>query len=473
MSEKMNYTLEDVIEEDMIEALQNGDFKVYFQPKINMLTSHIYGAEALSRWVHKNRGIIPPDSYIPMFEQNGFITMLDRYVFQKVCEYKQKWKGKSYEHLMISVNMSRANLYVKGLIDSLVRMCQEYDVPTDEIEIEITENMFVKDSGELISFVSKLKKSGFHVSIDDFGSGYSSLNMLKDVDADVVKIDKNFLDIGEDDLKGRRIIRSIIGMCKELKFDVIAEGVETNNQIKFILECGCENAQGFYYSKPIPIEQFEEFADKYSAILNEAVRFHFMNDLQSEDGKYQCAYRGEGFTFEEGPVKGTHAIHFPGGKMETNMVKIPENVLFSESYTVMFWAKPDELKSWTSIIYVKYEVGFFSFSPLTTDGICTYRIRDSKDVHGWYDCEGKQLRENEWFHVAFSYSAKEEASTLYINGKKADKQNNVPVIRYPKRILLGGDVFKESYKGSVSELYIYYNVKNEEEIYNIYNSYLD
>lgn len=464
---------EDIVERDMEEALKNREFQVYFQPKVNMLTSHIYGAEALSRWVHHDRGLVPPDEFIPVFEKNGFIRQLDLYVFEEVCRYKAEWKGRSYEHIIISVNLSRANLYEKELPETLAGICKKYDVPMGEIEIEITENIFIKDCNELIAFVNKIKECGFGVSIDDFGSGYSSLNMLRNVNTDVVKIDKDFLNLSKDDVRGRRILKYVIGMCKELKLDVVVEGIENWEQIDMILECGCENAQGFYYSKPVDVDEFEEFAEKYSLIMNDSIHFPLKKDISCGNSKYQCSYDGTGFRFEEGPVDGAGSLYFPGGRMTHNTVRIHSDVLIAESYSVMFWAKPEVLSPWSSIFYVKYEGGFFSFSPLAEEGTCAYRIRDSRNVDGWYDNLGKALDAGKWYHIAMVYSAKKEESSLYINGEKAGGQTNVPTIRYPKRIILGGDVFQKSFQGNVSELIIYFNAKSEKEIQDIYQAYLD
>lgn len=473
MEDKQELEWEDIVERDMERALEDGEFQIFFQPKVNMLTSHIYGAEALSRWIHHDRGLIPPDKFIPIFEKNGFIKKLDMYVFERVCRYKAEWKGRNYEHIIISVNLSRENIQAKELPDALFGICEKYGVPAGEIEIEITENVFIKDSSELISFVDRLKELGFGVSIDDFGSGYSSLNMLRNVDTDVVKIDKDFLNMTKDDVRGRRILKYIIGMCKELKLDVVVEGIETWEQINMILGYGCENAQGFFYSKPINIDEFEKFADEYSMIMNDSICFPLKENISCSNDKYKCSYEGTGFRFEEGPVEGTGSLYLPGGAITQNTVSMQPELLVAESYTVMFWVKPEVLRPWSSTFYVKYEGGFFSFSPLANHGTCAYRIRDSRDVDGWYDNLGTALEAGQWYHIAMTYSARAEESRLYIDGEKAASRRNVPAIRYPKRIILGGDVFQQSFQGNISELTIYFNAKSEKEIRDIYKAYLD
>ena len=169
------------IELEMEKALEERQFQVYFQPKVNMVTSALCGAEALSRWVHPVKGVRPPAVYIPVFEKNGFIALLDMYIFEEACRIKQTWKGKKYEHIPVSVNMSRFHLYNHVFPERLEEIAGKYGIPTNEIEIEITESVFIRDSKELIRMVDRLQERGFLVSIDDFGSGFSALNLLKDI----------------------------------------------------------------------------------------------------------------------------------------------------------------------------------------------------------------------------------------------------------------------------------------------------
>ena len=177
------------IELEMEDALKNGEFHVYLQPKVNMVSSKLYGAEALSRWIHPTDGLRPPNAYIPLFEKNGFISQLDMYVFEQVCRLKASWVGKKYEHIPVSVNMSRLHLYNKQFPEVLEGIANQYGVSTKELEIEITESTFIIDSAELIKMVDLLHQKGFLVSIDDFGSGFSALNLLKDLSVDTLKID--------------------------------------------------------------------------------------------------------------------------------------------------------------------------------------------------------------------------------------------------------------------------------------------
>lgn len=200
------------IELEMEDALATGQFHVYLQPKVNMITNKLYGAEALSRWVHPVDGVRAPDLYIPLFQKNGFISKLDLYVFEEVCKLKASWEGKKYQHVPISVNMSRLHLYNKHFTEDLENIANKYGIPTNELELEITESTFIKDTHELIRVIDLLQSRGFLVSIDDFGSGFSALNLLKDMAVDTVKIDKEFLQVSSNTARGKTVIRSVIMM---------------------------------------------------------------------------------------------------------------------------------------------------------------------------------------------------------------------------------------------------------------------
>ena len=200
------------MEAEMSPALRNGEFQVYLQPKVNMITSKVFGAEALSRWVHPVEGIRSPLSYIPLFEENGFVVKLDMYVFEEICKLKQKWysEGVSFASIPISINMSRLHLFKKQFVDELFGIVSKYGVNPSEIEIEITESVYLNDYSELIQVVGSLQEYGFTVSIDDFGSGYSALNMLKDIPVDTIKIDKEFLQLSANTERGKKVIKNVI-----------------------------------------------------------------------------------------------------------------------------------------------------------------------------------------------------------------------------------------------------------------------
>lgn len=460
------------IELEMHDALKNGEFAVYMQPKVNMVTSQLYGAEALSRWIHPTDGIRLPEVYIPLFEKNGFISRLDMYIYEETCRIKSTWKGNKCEHMPISVNMSRLHLYNKRFPDILEAIARRYQVPVNELEIEINESTFIRDNVELIKMVKVLQEKGFMVSIDDFGSGFSALNLLKDLPVDTVKLDKDFVQESSGNDRGKKVLRNIIAMCRDLKIDVITEGIETKEQIDFITRCGCQIAQGFYYANPLAEPEFKKFAEEYLTHNRDNYTFHLNGDLKSECGKKEGYICGEGLIYEKGIFYNTKSLAFPGGPLEKNTVELPPECIVSDSMTISMWIRPKENHFWTSVLYVKYETGFLSIVPHAWEGHSDCRIRDSKEVNGWHDLSSLKLSENIWWHFAVTYNAKTEVAVTFINGDVVSIMEHIPTNRYVKRIILGGDVFQPSFIGNICEVVIYNEAKDYNFIKELHESYI-
>ncbi len=243
-----------IIEEDMHKAVLNDEFAMFLQPKYCISTGKIIGAEALARWIHPQKGLISPAEFVPVFEKNGFIVKLDRIIWEKACRKIREWIDKGIEPVPISVNVSREYLNGSESIKTLKELVAKYDIPIELLELEITESV---DSDGVESVVRQFKDNGFTMLMDDFGSGYSSLNMLKTTQFDVLKIDRGFLSEFMESDRGRKIISHTISMSRDIGLDIIAEGVETGDQAKFLFDCGCDAAQGFYYSKPVPCDEFD------------------------------------------------------------------------------------------------------------------------------------------------------------------------------------------------------------------------
>lgn len=246
---------EEDLEQRQEKALASGEFYMYLQPKYNPYTGAIAGAEALVRWIPKRNSMIYPDQFIPLFENNGFIVKLDQFIFEEACRFISKMKYMGFPPIPISVNLSRVNLNHPGFIWEFIRILNHYQVAPELIEFEITENLIYDNLEHLNQVIAELHNYGFLVSMDDFGSGYSSLNMLKNIDLDVIKLDRNFfLQAGKNSDKANTIVHYIIALSKKLGLIVVAEGVESEEQVNFLKKQKCDLIQGYYYSKPIPPE---------------------------------------------------------------------------------------------------------------------------------------------------------------------------------------------------------------------------
>lgn len=243
-------------------ALQSGEIRVWYQPKVDYSTGKIYGAEALCRWQHPELGWISPGEFIPVLEEAGLIRELDSFVWERVCKDLKKWKEQG-RCVSISVNLSRSDIGEDiNIAEYFCNLVHKYDLTPDQLKIEITETVFTEDPRILVDTTRDLKAAGFIVEMDDFGSGYSSLNILKDVPVDVIKLDLLFLRKSDYPEKSRTIISHIINMVRDLGMEMIAEGIETKEQAEFLSQRGCMKMQGYYFYKPMSIEDFEDALKK-------------------------------------------------------------------------------------------------------------------------------------------------------------------------------------------------------------------
>lgn len=239
-------------------AIQNKEFTLYLQPKYDIEKGTIIGAEALVRWISLENGFISPGDFIPVFENNGFVYEVDKFIWEESCRYLRKWLDEGQEVHPISVNVSRIDLYDPKLVQHLVNLREKYQLPSQYLELEITESAYTEDPEQIITITRQLREAGFVILMDDFGTGYSSLNMLKDIQIDVLKLDMGFLKSSDYSAKGGNILTAILKMAESLKMQTIAEGVETKEQVEFLKSIGCKYVQGFYYSKPLPVGEFEK-----------------------------------------------------------------------------------------------------------------------------------------------------------------------------------------------------------------------
>ena len=248
------------IEDDMDNALKNNEFKVYLQPKYSTRGEKLSAAEALVRWIHPVLGFISPGRFIPLFEKNGFILHLDDFMLTEVSRLQAEWKSQGKKLVPISVNVSRAHFAEENLAEHICSIVDKFKVPHEYIELELTESAFFDDKAILLETIRKLKSNGFKVSMDDFGAGYSSLNSLKELPLDIIKLDAEFFRGTDDVDRSRLIVGETISLAKKLGMEIVAEGIETREQVDFLAEQNCDLIQGFYFSKPLPVEEFEQKA---------------------------------------------------------------------------------------------------------------------------------------------------------------------------------------------------------------------
>ena len=242
--------------DSMESSLQNNDFKVYYQPKHDSGSGKIIGAEALVRWVHPEFGFMNPGQFIPLFERNGFISKLDEYVYRKVCKDMRNWKEKGLPRFPVSVNVSRKDYLENGFIDNQIAYAKDMGIDPSLIHVEVTETLYQDSTEIIVDQVRKLQKEGHLIEMDDFGTGYSSLSMLTQFPLDVIKLDISFV---RNLAQNQVVVDAIINLAHKMGMKLVAEGVETEEQYETLKEMGCDFIQGYYFSKPLPLENFEEY----------------------------------------------------------------------------------------------------------------------------------------------------------------------------------------------------------------------
>jgi EAL domain-containing protein (putative c-di-GMP-specific phosphodiesterase class I) len=239
--------------------LKREEFLLYYQPQIDLTSHKIIGAEALIRWVHPQKGMIPPDTFIPIAEESGLIVAINKWVIQTACRQNRTWEKAGFDPIRIAVNLSGYQLAKQNIIQVIRDALQEADLDAKYLEIEITENILMQDNEDTVWILQGMKDLGLKIALDDFGTGYSSLNYLTSFPVDVIKIDRSFV-MGLPELKNNLvIIKTIIAMGHSLGMKIVAEGIETEEQLALLKEFGADEGQGYYFSRPVPQDEFTSF----------------------------------------------------------------------------------------------------------------------------------------------------------------------------------------------------------------------
>lgn len=252
---------EQEIANQMQHALDEGQFIPWIQPKYHLSSEKPCGGEALVRWDHPSKGILSPGLFVPVFERNGFITKLDYNLWGRVCALLRGWKDKGYDPHPISVNISRIDMYNPNIVGLICGLTEKYGISAELLNLELTESAYMDNPDQMKRTVEELKERGFTILMDDFGSGYSSLNTLKEIPVDILKIDMNFLQDSGDGKRSEIILASTVSMADQMEMPVIVEGVETLEQAEFLKSIGCGYVQGYYYGRPMPVGQYQSLME--------------------------------------------------------------------------------------------------------------------------------------------------------------------------------------------------------------------
>jgi len=317
---------------EMKHALEAEEFVVFLQPKYDSEVGLPCGAEALIRWKHPEKGMISPGVFIPVFESNGFVEPVDHYMWEHVCILLRKWIDQGIDPLPVSVNVSRVNLFNPHIVEEIVALTEKYNVPKRLLQLEITESAYTDNGDMILGVINSFHDAGFTILMDDFGSGYSSLNVLKDMHVDVLKIDMKFFGKTDNISRAETIISSVVRMAKWLNIATVAEGVETREQVEFLKSIGCVTIQGYYYARPMPVNEYEE-------LVNSGVKFVSEDEIHGADS-FEWANSPEINELFVNVLEPIGLVEVTGDSMETLRVNRGFYELFGYEERISFVKSP-------------------------------------------------------------------------------------------------------------------------------------
>ncbi len=452
----------------LTDALKNEDIKVYYQPKIEAGSTRVIGAEALVRWEKKDGAYMYPNDFIPELEKSGRVIELDYFVYRKVFQKLRERLDAGKPVVPVSLNVSRAHLKNLAIYDYVKELFKKYKIPPHYIEFELTESMYVDNFETFRPMIDEFRAAGGKISMDDFGSGYSSLNLLTDLPIDTLKVDKVFLR-HDTLLENEKIILAcVIAMAKKLKMDVICEGVETKSQSQFLSRMGCDMFQGYLYSKPIPEEAFYDYLEEHLDTDIQEIHFSFDGHLYDDTGEYQGIMHGNNVKYDKGPTDGMSALHFYGGEPFHDCIELPVDILKNDSYTINMWIKEEEARLWSGVYYAGYANGFCDIMPKGWDMSLTFRIKDKEDPTGWCDAGDEIVGLNQWIMITACYDSVNHISTVYLNGSRCGILENVLNLVGPKVIFIGGDIYAKGFCGCLADLRIFDQPLSFEQVRELY-----
>jgi diguanylate cyclase (GGDEF)-like protein len=262
------------LEADLRRALERGEFRVFYQPQVSAFSGEIVGMEALVRWQHPELGLVPPFDFIPLAEETGLIVPLGEWVLREACRQSAAWRNAGYKSLRVGVNLSLRQFQQTDLVETVIGIIAETGFDLKFLELELTESMIMRDAGKAIQMLEKLRENGIKISVDDFGSGYSSLSYLKNLPLDALKIDRSFVSEMTDDTRSKAIVAAIITLADSLGLKSIAEGVETEEQLNLLRRMNCDEIQGYLFGKPVPAEEFENLLNKSGSAVGKKLNNH-------------------------------------------------------------------------------------------------------------------------------------------------------------------------------------------------------
>ncbi|MDE7185724.1 MAG: EAL domain-containing protein, partial [Lachnospiraceae bacterium] len=330
------------------------ELKILYRPVIYIQTSDVYAVETVIQWDFPGKGVFSEEKIMPVLKQYSVDIQLGRHVLETVCAQKQRWRDTEFDKIEFYVRLTGRFLLQKDSIAVIADCMEKYQVGHDEIQICIEENDFGENGEKLYTVAQNLLDLGFKVAINNFAS--SSLYVLQRIPSQLLKLDAKLLDKTQYSKKSLYILRNVISLGRDLECGIVAQGIENTAQVKMLASYGAQFGVGDFYGMPCDeTDFFDQYRDRLFLTHNmRPARFLFAQHLADENGEYTGVYSGEGLTFTTGVYDGQGALRFPGGKVGENCVRLPREVMYSDSYSICFWVNPDSAQPWSSIVYITY-----------------------------------------------------------------------------------------------------------------------
>ncbi len=465
--------MQNQIESQAAEALEHGRFVLRYLPVNNLQTSCLAFAQIVVLWVRRDGGYWMPQDYEPVFARSGFIRKWNEYVFEMLCNQMHRIHLQGRQAGRFCMQLSRLTYLEDGLGERLREILTTYDIGQEEVWLGICEHDFsFRDSGEVVRALQRLHEDGFHIQLLEFGENFSAFRYLQELPVEAIHLQAAYLHENLRMNSGRRIIKTLIRLGRDLKQHMVADGVADAQEAHFLMACGCDAASGPYFSDLLEEEDYLYYVRDSVRVQDREVAYAFRGDLFSTDHAYPGRIIGEGVQFVSGISDRWGGIAFPGGYVGENLVFFPGQLFTGGSFTISLWIRPQTQCAWASVMYAQFLAEFVSIVPFASDGISIYRICEEEDLNGWHDVLIHAPEIGRWTFLAVTYDTVSESMRYYFNAQQAGYQVNVPTMYACSEVMLGGDAYQRSFTGTVSAFRVSDRAKSEQEIIDLYESYL-
>ena len=453
------------------QALKDREFEVRYLPIVMAQTPRLYMAQAYVVWHMGDGRCRRQEEFLPLFEKNGFIKELNSWVIEQVLQDISSLRGREMAMEKVGVRVSRLQLLSGNFLPWLGKLLHDYRVKAEEIELEIEESAFTRGKEEMLPNIRALHQNGYKISITGVGGDFASLRYWDILPIDTLKFQGEYLEHALQSYKGRRIAKTLMAVGRELKMDIVAEGVNSREDGLFLIDCGCNAMGGNYFSAPLCLKDFQSYVGANLCTEMQVVEFPFWTDFASVDGTYSAVPLGRGVHLTEGISSNWGGVLLEGGEVKKNVLELPPELLASDSYTICMWLKPLELNGWTSVFYARYSNGYSTLIPCTVGRYGVYRVYQDDFVNDYRDIPVRMIQRNQWSFLCVSYDATSGVGRLYLNGLLAGVTEEITRLPACRQILLGGDPFQQPFRGYVSGLIFCDSAMTEQEIQELYRDF--